>query len=328
MSQSRDRLLRILADGHFHSGARLAEQLGVSRTAVWKQVQRLGDEFGLAVDAVRGRGYRLPRPLELLDREAIRAGIGPSSIDRLDALQVVPSTASTNAAALADLPGRSGMARVWLAEYQQAGRGRRGRQWVSTFGENLYLSLAWRFELPLAELAGLSLAAGVVVCETLTALGVSGHTLKWPNDILVDDRKLGGILVEAAGETGGPAVAVIGIGLNLRLSAAAAAAIGQPWASLEQLGTPVSRNALAGTLIDRLIAACRGFHEGRLDRFLPAWQRYDGLPGRPVRILLGDRQVDGIYRGVTDDGAAVIETAQGCSEFHAGEVSLRKAGSA
>jgi BirA family biotin operon repressor/biotin-[acetyl-CoA-carboxylase] ligase len=323
-AQRTESLLRRLADGRFHSGSRLAEQMGVSRAAVCKQVHRLSAELGIPIDAVRGRGYRLARALELLDRESIHGLLTADAQHRLGCLTLLGTTCSTNAQALAGIPQQSGLAHVWLAEHQTAGRGRRGRPWVSTYGENLYLSLAWRFDLPMAELAGLSLAAGVVVSEALADAGIVGHALKWPNDVTLDGRKLGGILVEAVGESGGPAAAVIGIGINFRLSSDAAGAIDQPWASLEQIvDEPVSRNALAGRLIDRLIRACGLYGRDRLGPFLASWQRYDGLRDRAVRILHGPNAIDGIYRGVADDGAAIIENADGLAAYHAGEVSLR-----
>lgn len=317
-------LLRRLADGRFHSGALLARDAGVSRTAVWKQVRRLSADLGVEVHAVRGRGYRLDRPLELLERPEIEAGLTAASRQSLDRLSLLTSTASTNAEALADIPDEVGLARVWLAEHQTAGRGRRGRPWVSTFGENLYLSLAWRFDLSMAELAGLSLASGVVLSEILQQLGVDGHALKWPNDVMLGPGKLAGILVEAVGEADGPAAAVIGIGVNFRLSADAAAAIDQPWAALEQAAADgISRNRLAGRLIDGLIQACEHYGRDRLTPFLSRWRHFDGLQGRPVRMLHGSRTVEGVYRGVAASGAVVIENEGGCAEYHAGEVSLR-----
>lgn len=317
-------LLQQLADGRFHSGQRIAATLGVTRTAVWKQVQRLESEFGIRVDAVRGRGYRLSTPLELLDADRVRAELGSDSEQALQSLQLLAMTTSTNADANRDLPQVSNRAKVWLAEHQTEGRGRRGRRWVSTFGRNLYLSLAWRFELPMSELAGLSLVAGVVVAEALAEVGLAGHSLKWPNDVLVDNRKLAGILVEVAGEAGGPAAAVIGIGINFHVPDGAGSRIDQPWIDLRQAGAGhVSRNQLAGRLVDALIAACDLFAGERLEPFIDRWQAFDTLRGQPVRILRGTESIDGIYRGIAPSGAVVIENHAGLSEHHAGEVSLR-----
>ncbi len=318
------RLLQQLADGRFHSGQKIAAELGVTRTAVWKQVRRLQTEFGIQIDAVRGRGYRLVAPLELLDAQRIGAQLGADGERALDALHLLAATDSTNADASRDMPQVANRARVWLAEHQTAGRGRRGRSWVSTFGQNLYLSLAWRFELPMGELAGLSLAAGVVLAEVLADNGLAGHSLKWPNDLLVDQRKLAGILVEVAGEADGPAVAVVGIGLNFHLPAGIGSRIDQPWIDLRQAGAGhISRNRLAGRLIDALIGACGLFASDRLAPFIDRWHRFDGLRGRSVQILRGTQTIEGVYRGITASGAMVIENQAGRSEHHAGEVSLR-----
>ena len=317
-------LLQQLADGRFHSGQQIAAALGVTRTAVWKQVQRLEREFGIRVDAVRGRGYRLAAPLELLDTDRIRTELSADGQQALQTLQLLATTASTNADANHDLPQISNRAKVWLAEHQTEGRGRRGRPWFSTFGQNLYLSLAWRFELPMGELSGLSLVAGVVVAEVLAELGLVGHSLKWPNDVLIDNRKLAGILVEVTGEAGGPAAAIIGIGSNVRLPDTVDAEIDQPWIDLHRADAGhISRNRLAGRLIDQLIAACSVFASRGLEPFIDRWQVFDQMHGKPVRILRGSESVEGVYRGIAASGAVVIEDQVGRREYHAGEVSLR-----
>ena len=321
------RLLHCLADGHFHSGQTLATAMGVSRAAVWKQVRRLQQEFGVAIHAVRGRGYRLAAPLELLDLERIREHIGEPSRARLEGIELLTCTPSTNSCAAADPPTQSGYARAWLAEHQTAGRGRRGRDWVSVFGHNIYLSLAWRFDLAMSELSALSLAVGVIVAETLRDLGVSGHALKWPNDLLADGRKLAGILVEVSGEAAGPATAVVGVGLNMRLPASSADSIDQPWTDLDALhGGGVSRNALAGKLIDRLVDACDLFAREGITPYRDRWLAFDAYHGRPVTLHSGGRVLEGIYAGIAANGALILDDGAGRSEHHAGEISLRAQG--
>jgi BirA family biotin operon repressor/biotin-[acetyl-CoA-carboxylase] ligase len=317
-------LISELSDGRFHSGEIIAQRLGISRAAVWKRLQRMQQQLGLELHAVRGRGYRLAAPIELLDSETIRSAVPASARHALDSLCVVPSIDSTNRAALADPPICSGVARAWLAEHQTAGRGRRGRHWVSVFGGGLYLSLAWRFDCGLAELSGLSLLTGVVVAETLDAHGVSDIGLKWPNDVLLDERKLCGILVEAVGEADGPATAVIGIGLNMRMSKASAADIDQPWTDLAAgIVQLPSRNALAAALLSGLIEACRAFGSDGASRLVERWRRYDRLAGRKVAILRADRTVSGTYEGIGADGELLLQTGQGLEAHVAGEVSVR-----
>lgn len=323
----RDHLLREMSDGRFHSGQQLAEALGVSRSAVWKQIQRLETDLGLSISAVRGRGYRFSRPLELLDAGGIRDGLSLAAAASLESLSVLPTTASTNTCASRDLPLESGQARIWLAEHQTEGRGRRGRRWVSSFGENLYISVAWRFDLPMTELAGLSLVVGVVLAEVLAHLGLEGHSLKWPNDVLVGGRKLAGILVEASGEADGPATAVLGVGVNFRLQEAQGAEIDQPWTDLaRESSQAISRNRMAGLLIDRLIQSCRLYGAERLSPFLRRWDEFDGFVDQPVWLMRGGQAIAGTYRGIASSGAMILEDASGSSEHHAGEVSLRKKG--
>lgn len=317
-------LLTLLADGRFHSGEQLADRLGVSRTAIWKRVQRLQQSLGLPIDAVRGRGYRLAAPIELLDAELIASLLSSGGRRQLAEMALFPSVASTNDLAMAAPPPPPGSANVWLAEHQSAGRGRRGRQWVSVFGASLYLSLAWLFDRPMSAIAGLSLVAGIAVAETLERLGVGDVALKWPNDVVVDGRKLCGILVEASGEANGPATAVVGVGLNVHLPTAAEQMIDQPWIDLRRLGlTGVGRNALAAALVDALIDSCARYARHPLADFLPRWRRYDALSDCIVQLNVAGKLREGHYRGVAANGAVRIETTTGLEEHLAGEVSLR-----
>ena len=318
-------LLRHLADGRFHSGEALAARFQVTRAAIWKQLQSLPPEFGLQVHAVRGRGYRLAQALELLDPVVLSAALQRPEADAVERLWVLPSVDSTNSFLLRKAPPSIGRGALCLAEYQNAGRGRRGRRWASGFGTNLVLSLAWSFDLPLSALSGLSLAAGVAVAEVLDQFGLREHRLKWPNDVLVDGRKLAGILVEAQGEAQGPATAVIGIGLNMTVSTAQAAEIDQAWVDLSGAGlSGVSRNALAVSCTKSLIEACRVYAQRGLDAFLPRWRAYDGLLDREVRLVSSGKDVFGRYLGVDGQGALLLEHAGRRRAFHGGEVSLRE----
>jgi BirA family biotin operon repressor/biotin-[acetyl-CoA-carboxylase] ligase len=319
-------LLESLADGRFHSGQQLADELGLTRTAVWKQIRRLQEDWGVEIDAVRGRGYRVPGGFELLDETVIRKTLSERTVDFVDSLAVLPVVDSTNRVARDNPPAATACARVWLAEHQTAGRGRRGRPWHSAFGRNLYLSFVWRFDLAMSDLAGLSLVSGVVLAELLRDQGLSGHTLKWPNDVLHGQRKLAGILVEVSGEADGPTTAVIGIGLNTQVPQSQGKQIDQPWTDLSLAGAgDVSRNELAAGLIDRLIDACHLYQAQQLVAFIPRWSAFDGLLDRPVQLVTGAASSHGIYRGISESGAMVLETASGCSEHRAGEVSLRAA---
>ncbi len=309
-------LLRLLADGDFHSGEQLGRQLGVSRAAVHKQIQGLA-ELGLDCQAVNGRGYRLSQPLLLLQPECWATP--PTE------LAWALSLDSTNAALMRQ---RRQLATgfVLLAEHQSAGRGRRGRQWVSPLASNLYLSLLWRFEQGLEVVLGLSQAVALACHDALTAAGACGLTLKWPNDLLWQGRKLGGILIELSGQPGEPTDVVIGIGINVQMRPELAVAIDQPWCTLEQiLGQLPDRNLLAQMLITALRAELARFAQQGLGPRLVDWRRLDAFAGQQVQLLLGDSQrISGEVLGIDEQGALLLQTTNGQQRFLGGEVSLRR----
>lgn len=261
--------------------------------------------------------------LAQLDAEAIIGALPSPARGMLGSLRVLDSVDSTNDALLRERDPLQNS--VLLANRQTAGRGRRGRVWQSPPDANLYLSVYRRFDPPMSALGGLSLAVGVALVQALSGLGVSGLGLKWPNDLLRDGRKLGGILIESAGRSLGPARAVIGIGLNVRMPAAITG-IDQPWADLSgQLPAPLDRNRLAAALLAELLQALARFSESGLSPFLGCWRKHDALAGRPVRVIDGDRESPGVALGVADDGALLVEHAAGVRRHYSGEVSLRLA---
>jgi len=318
-------IVRKLADGRFHSGEALAHALGISRTAVWKAVRKAAAHLGLEVESARGRGYRLRRGLELLDAERILAAIPRESRHWLNRLEIHDEIDSTNSRLMREGHAGASAGVLCLAERQTAGRGRRGRTWVSPYGSNLYLSLLWRYPFGPGQLGGLSLAAGTAVAGVLESAGAREIALKWPNDVLWRRRKLAGLLIEVVGETQGPSLVVAGLGLNLYLASGQAAAIDQPWTDLETLLGAVgfSRNHLAGRLADGLIRALELYGREGLAPFLPAWQRFDAFRGEPVEVRLGDQVTPGVHAGVTLTGALRLEVEGAVETFQAGEVSLR-----
>lgn len=324
MGQERQ-LLTLLSDGRFHSGEVLAAQLGgVSRAAIWKGI-RLLETFGLEIHAVRGRGYRLAEPLELLAVERIQAALTAAARPWVAGIEIHERLDSTNSYLLNrakdDLPGGW----VCLAEYQSAGRGRRGRSWVSPFGANLYLSLLWRFSLEATLLSGLSLAVGVALMRTLTALGTSELGLKWPNDVLWRRRKLAGVLLEFGGESSGLCHIVAGIGLNVAMPRYAEPAIDQPWIDLRSIigSERLSRNHLAARLISELVTAFVQFEQAGFAAFREEWSCYDLAQDQPVTLQLPTTTCSGIARGVDEAGALLLETEAGIRPFLGGEISLR-----
>lgn len=315
-------ILRILADGRFHSGEAIARALGVSRGTVWKRLHRVGRQFGVEIQAVRGRGYRLAEPIELLDADAVRRQLGSGARSELAELELHMQLDSTNRHLMRRAAAGAPSGTVCLAEFQTAGRGRRGRSWVSPFAGNVYLSVLWRFAG--RDLSGVSLALAVAVVRALDRLGLSQVGLKWPNDVLWRGRKLAGVLLEMAGEASGPCHVVAGIGLNVRMGAGGAA-IDQPWVDLETaLGRPVERSRAAAMLIEEALRALADFEREGLAPFLGAWRAVDLLCDQPVAVHLPARSCRGIARGVDASGALLLEAQTGLSRITAGEVSVRQ----
>ncbi|ATA19669.1 BirA family biotin operon repressor/biotin-[acetyl-CoA-carboxylase] ligase [Gibbsiella quercinecans] len=309
------KLVALLADGNFHSGEHLGEALGMSRAAINKHIQTIR-EWGLDVFTVPGKGYSLPAPIQLLDAERITHLL---TEQRITVLPVVDSTNQYLLDRIAEL--QSGDACV--AEYQQAGRGRRGRRWVSPFGANLYLSMFWRLEQGPAAAIGLSLVIGIVMAETLQRLGAENVRVKWPNDLYLNDRKLAGILVELTGKTGDAAQLVIGAGINLAMRDTHA--IDQGWINLQEAGIDIDRNELTATLLNELRRTLPQFEQQGLAPFVARWRQLDNFIDRPVKLLIGEQQIFGIARGIDQQGALLLEQDGVIKPFIGGEISLRSA---
>ncbi len=314
-------LILALADGEYHSGEALGNKLGMSRAAVWKRIGQLVD-LGLDVERVLGRGYSIVGGISLLDASALCR-----RLEEKMTVQVLDATGSTNADALSQLAdGRQAPFAV-LAEYQSAGRGRRGRRWASPYGSNLYLSLGWRFDVGAPRLEGLSLAVGIAVAESLVATaGLSGKVrLKWPNDVWVDSRKIAGVLIELSGDLEDACAAVVGIGINGRLSDVAAAGIDQPWTDLyRETGKIPDRSLLAADLLERLHRMLETFPGQGFSGWRERWLALDGLAGQRVSVTTASGSVSGLAQGVDGSGALMLLGDDGRIQlFHGGEVSLR-----
>ena len=329
----RGALVRRLADGAFHSGETLARELGVTRAAVAKQVRAL-EAWGLRVESVPRRGHRLLQPLDLLDAAALVDALAPATRERLRRLEVHDEIESTNSRLLAETELPAGRFDACLAEFQSAGRGRRGRGWLAPFGAGLCLSFGWTFRESGAALASLGLAVGVAVLRALQGLGVEGVRLKWPNDLLLDGRKLGGILCELRAEASGPAYVVIGVGLNVRPSPEIARDViargGLAPASLGERTSSASasvpeRTRLAARLLDELVAMALEFERAGLAPFRVEWSAADALADRPVTVLGHAGERHGIARGIDASGELRVEIDGRLVTVTAGDVSLRAA---
>ena len=320
-----NQIIHILADGAFHSGESLGLRLGVSRAAIWKQMSQL-EKLGLQVYSVKGKGYRLANSIELLSEPLIRAHLSHREAELFSCIDIRSEVASTNDQVKMQAGASAKFPQVCLAERQSAGRGRRGRTWVSPYGTNIYMSLAWDFPELTGALDGLSLCVGIAVAEAIADLGVEGVGMKWPNDLLYRQRKLAGILLELEGELSGPMQVIIGIGVNVEMTQSHGVDIDQEWISLAEItATKISRNLLVAKILSQLANTLPRFQAGGFIDFRERWHELDALLNQPVVLSMANKEVTGFSRGVTQDGELLIEDNVGVRAYRGGEVSLRVA---
>ncbi len=311
-------LLALLADGEYHSGETLGNALGVGRAAVWKMIQTLQSQ-GFEVESVRGQGYCIVGGVDLLSADDIKQALIPAASDAVKQLDVLTQIDSTNTE-IARAHYTHGA--VLLAERQTAGRGRRGRAWVSPVAANLYLSIRWGFSGGIASLEGLSLAVGVVLAEALSDLGVSGVELKWPNDLWVQGKKLGGILIEIGGDVNGDCHAIVGVGLNVKMPSKLTEKIDQAWVDLAALGYRSGRNQLAASVVNKLVGLLSDYQQVGFGGYRAQWLERNALAGRPVSVS-GSQSLQGVVSGVTVSGGLLLVNDAGEHVVNGGEVSVR-----
>ncbi|MDR5867786.1 biotin--[acetyl-CoA-carboxylase] ligase [Halomonas koreensis] len=319
-------LIRLLSDGEFHSGEQLGERLGVSRAAVWKQLRKL-EALGIPMEAVKGQGYRLAEPLELLDGARIVAGLSREARQYISRLFVEETLPSSNQFLRERFAQGAGHGEICLVEQQSAGKGRRGRAWVTPWGRTLMLSVGWRVESGVAALEGLSLAVGVVLARVLEAHGVRPR-LKWPNDVLLEGEggelgKLAGILVELSGDAAGPCEVVVGMGINLDLPEAFRRDIEQPVAAVRDQAPELGRNRLAIELLDALMPALADFERDGFVAWQADWNARHAYAGREVDILRGERREPAIAGEVDASGNLWVDGEAGRTRLSGGEISVR-----
>jgi BirA family biotin operon repressor/biotin-[acetyl-CoA-carboxylase] ligase len=315
-------LLRRLSDGRFHSGQALADEFGLSRSSIFNVLAQ-ADSMGLTIHAVRGRGYRLPESVEWLDGAAIAQHLG--AIADVYTINILDSVDSTNTALMAAALNGATDGTLFCSEHQQAGKGRRGRQWHSVPGGSLTFSVLWRFDNGLQSLAGLSLAVGLAIARAVNRHSRHPARLKWPNDVLVDYRKLAGILVEVQGDMNGAAFAVVGIGLNVRLNEAQRDAVDQAVVDLAEMGVTVGRNRLLADCLQELHAVLTLFRQHGFAALREDWLALDAYAGKAVALALPDaRSVQGVASGVDETGAFLLrDAASTLVPYSGGEISLR-----
>lgn len=319
-------ILHLLADGRFHSGEEIARHFDVTRATVWNAIQQ-AESLGIEIFSVRGRGYRLPEPITLLQRESVLAAIGPQrhwfNLELHDHLE------STNSHLMKQAAAGVAHATCVAVSLQTKGRGRRGRAWQSGLGVSLTFSLLWRFQCGASALSGLSLAVGVALIRALHGMGMAEAKLKWPNDVLVQHQghhqKLAGILIELQGDMEGPSAAVIGVGINLRLPESLRRNIDQAATDMQTITRqPPDPNALLGGVLKSLADVLSEFERNGFAQLREEWLLHHAYQGQAVRLISPDgRETQAIVNGIAEDGVLLVETHAGPQRFSSGEISLR-----
>ncbi len=309
-------MLRLLSDRRFHSGEDIAKSLDVSRASL-SNAARSMQSCGITLDRVRGRGYRMNRDFEWLDRDAVVGMMGEKC--RHFDIEIRDCIDSTSSELLRTNPPHG---KVLAAELQTGGRGRMGRTWFAEPGRSLTFSAAWKFDQGAGFLSGLGLATGLSLVRAMKACGIGDIELKWPNDLLHRHRKLAGILIEVRGDMLGPSHVVIGIGINFSLSETMKERIDQAVVSIDSLPfTNPGRNRLFAAILCELSDMLEIFGKEGFAPFREEWSASHACHGKPVRIRLPSGKIlEGRVCGVNEKGEILLEDGQ---SFSSGEVSLR-----
>jgi BirA family biotin operon repressor/biotin-[acetyl-CoA-carboxylase] ligase len=318
-------ILEILQDGELHTKKSFGMGLAISSDQIDEVLHEL-QASGLVLISPEGLGYRLSDSVELLSRTAIfdyLSSVDPRPSCRLKILSVVDST---NRYAREQAANHASSGLVVLAEKQTAGRGRRGKVWVSPLASNIYMSVVWDFSGAGDTLKGLSLAIGVAVRRALLKLGVADIKLKWPNDIFVNGKKLGGILLEMIGDPSAECSVIVGIGINVLMSESSAEEIDQDWIDLQRASSvTISRNELVACLITETFEVLGNFQRTGFSVYRAEWQAADLLKNQSGTISKDRESVSGIVLGVDNSGSLRMQLSNGEEQrFIGGELSLRK----
>lgn len=316
----KEELIKQLASGEFVSGQQIGEKFGITRAAVAKHIKSIAD-LGLDVFRVTGKGYKLSESISLLKKSKIASFLEKKNLtNRVDVFSLIDST---NDLLMRKVPNQIKSGEVCIAEYQSAGRGRRGRQWVSPFGSNLYFSMYWKIEQGMAAAMGLNIVAALAVSDAIKSLYNIDVQLKWPNDIYLSGVKLAGILIDLDGQALEPCHCVIGIGLNLKMPEESAEKVDQPWTDIAtHTEIEIDRNELVAEIIasltNRLIA-----HQNQESTFVHEWQTQDYFYNKLVKLISGDKEIYGLCKGIDDQGALMLESEGVIKPMYGGELSLR-----
>ncbi|MCC5791672.1 MAG: biotin--[acetyl-CoA-carboxylase] ligase [Legionellaceae bacterium] len=323
LSSTQRQILQLLGETQHLSGTQLAARLGISRTAVWKQIQKL-NSLGIAITRQNRQGYRLPEPLILLDATSIRRKLSPEWL-AVNPVLYLPSIVDSTNLFLKDADKQLPWA-ICCSEQQLAGRGRLGRPWNSPFGHNIYCSVNWRYEGSLHQLSGLSLAVSLALHQALSAwVQPEVLQIKWPNDLLWQGKKIAGILIEISAEPHGGAQVIIGFGININTHTPTYPLSDAPHCSLRDIKPQYfDRNPIVAQCLNQLYRLLSQFEQQGLNDWLPAWQQHDALYGKAVTIYQQQQQIEGIARGISPTGNLLLEIPSGQTvEITVGDASLK-----
>ena len=319
-NSTREKIITRLADGHCISGEQLGNEFGISRAAIAKHIEAIS-EMGLDIYRVTGKGYQLASPIDLLSLDKINEYLCDAKIAEIELYGEIDST---NSYLMRKLPFNIKDAQICIAEFQSAGRGRRGRQWISPYGSNLYLSMYRFLDQGMSQAMGLSVVAALSVFDAIENLYQHKVELKWPNDVYLGGKKLAGILIDLEGQPLESCHSVIGIGINLAMPDVSAKQVDQPWSELRSIvGQNIDRNKLVAEIIIQLRKRLQQHQFSGLEEMLDDWHNNDIYYNKPIKIITGDNEVFGISRGINDQGALLMEINGKISPVFGGEVSLR-----
>jgi BirA family biotin operon repressor/biotin-[acetyl-CoA-carboxylase] ligase len=317
----------LAAEPGWVSGGAIAAKLGVSRVSVWHQMEKLRAQ-GFAFEAQPARGYRLSGRPRMLHAGLVEAQLKVRR--KAFSLLILDEVDSTNDECARQLAAGRATPFAVLAQRQSRGRGRFGRVWHSEANGNLYSSFAFRPRIAPERMQTFTLWMGVTVCELVSKFLPVPPRIKWPNDIVFDGRKAGGMLTEARVDSDQTQDLVFGLGLNVNSpSSAWPADLGRRAVSLSEIaGAPVDLNRLTAALIGRVLLAYERFIEGEhVDTFAELWNKHDVLRGREVTLVQGGRRRRGRVLGVDDVGSLLLRDDHGRTRgFRAGEVTVEKGG--
>lgn len=314
------KLVALLNDGQYHDGDSLGAALHMTPSAVWKAIKKL-QAYGVAVDSIKGKGYALPVACELIDGKEIKKRIKPEKAD----ISVFESIASTNDYLKSFKQAKQ--PKICFAEEQTQGKGRLNRTWASPFGKNIYFSCLYPFQKDVSELSGLSLVTGIAIVKALKDVGMTQAIgVKWPNDIMYENKKMAGVLIEIQAESHSVSQVIIGMGVNVNMLNDPTQSITQEWTSFAKVtGKIINRNKICAALIVQLLQELKRFDSEGFVSYIDEWMQIDYLANRYITVKNNNEKITGIMVGINEQGHLLLRLANGVVRaFSSGDTSIVK----